>query len=151
MQFYALVVPPRSAPPDHESSLIEGPRDRARAAVAGFVRAIGEGSLGDAAAACAPNAVWWLPNGEGDISLTDAGRGLLDYLGPACSSGAPLIIVSDDGAAAVVEQVVRAPASDALTTVTSVLQLQDGAIAAGRTYADVAAWDQSWATEELPK
>lgn len=67
----------------------------------------------------------------------------MDYFGPQRSPAAPLILVSGDGGTAVVEQMVHAPTSQAMTPVTSVLQLRDGAIVAGRTYADVAAWHRN--------
>lgn len=133
----------------------EDQRRRSRAAVGALLQALTAGHAADAVSACTGDAVWWLPSGaDHDVPVREAVGQLLALVGPERSAEEPLIITSDDGELAVVEQVVQAPLTAAATTVTSVLQLRDGVVFAGRTYADVAAWpapqQASLARSEMP-
>lgn len=105
--------------------------------------AFGELALGRAGTlrrACEPDAQWWLPQPDCDrLPASDACRRLAGLVGAMHAIRIEAIVVATDARRAVVELVAVIGPGESETSVTSVLELNDGRVAAGRTYFDVAA------------
>lgn len=129
-----------------DPSTQQGPsddRERARAVTLAFFQAVARGDLAAALSVCTGDGRWWLPIGADEHRpVRDAAQGLLEFVGPGRFSDGITIVASGSGELAVVEQQVVAPGSHAPSTVTSVVEIRNGLVASGRTYADVAAWSR---------
>ncbi len=91
--------------------------------------------------ACSPDVRWWLPyGGENLTGPENIQRTLLELSGRGDRISINAKIVAEDGETAVVEMSVSTSREQVPTPMTTVIMIEDGCVAVGRTYFDVAAF-----------
>lgn len=119
---------------------MDGGYERAHRMLRSAFEELAHGRAASLGQACAPSAQWWLPVADGDgVPAADAGRRLAGMAAAAHAVSVGAVIVAPDASQAVVELIAVPRPGESETSATSVLDLDDGHIVAGRTYFDVVA------------